>query len=40
MISGIPIRDLDLFYEGYNGSAKEDYCSICGELGVAEDPII
>ncbi len=39
-VSGMTIMELDLFYENYDGSVDEDYCSVCGELGVAEDPII
>lgn len=39
IVSEIAIEDIDLFYENYDGSANEDYCSICGELGIAEDPI-
>jgi hypothetical protein len=34
------IEDIDLFYENYDGSVSEDYCIVCGELGVAEDPIL
>jgi hypothetical protein len=37
-VTNIPVEDLDLFYEGYDGSEEADYCNICGELGVAEDP--
>lgn len=40
MIRGIPARELDLFYESYDGSEEEDYCLFCGKLGVAEDPLI
>lgn len=39
LISGIAIEDLDLFYENYDGSVEEDECPVCGEIGVAEDPI-
>lgn len=40
IISEISVEDIDLFYEGYDGSVEEDYCPVCGELGVAEDPIV
>ncbi|WKZ51201.1 MAG: hypothetical protein QY329_00445 [Anaerolineales bacterium] len=40
VISEIAAEDLDLFYENYDGSVEYDYCPICGELGVAEDPIL
>ena len=30
-------EDIDLFYEGYDGSDSADYCPLCNELGVAED---
>lgn len=40
VISEIAVDDLDLFYEDYDGSVEYDYCPICGELGVAEDPIL
>lgn len=36
-VTGLNSDDADLFYEGYNGSEKEDYCPICKELAVAED---
>lgn len=39
VISEIAIEDLDLFYENFDDSVEEDHCIICGELGVAEDPI-
>lgn len=38
--SEINLRDMDLFYENYDGVVEEDYCPICGELGVVEDPIL
>ncbi len=38
-ISGINPPDLELFYESYDGSELLDHCSICGCLGIAEDPI-
>ena len=34
------IDDIDLFYAGYDGSSDADYCRFCGELGVAEDPVV
>jgi hypothetical protein len=40
VVYGITMNELDLFYENYDGSVDEDHCLICGELGVAEDPII
>mgnify|MGYP000079575518 CR=1 FL=1 len=40
VISGITMEDIDLFYENYDGSVEYDYCQICGELGVAEDPAL
>lgn len=39
VVGEINIGDVDLFYENYDGSVENDYCPICGELGVAEDPI-
>lgn len=39
VISEIAEDDLDLFYENYDGSVPEDYCSVCEELGIAEDPM-
>jgi hypothetical protein len=38
-VSGILPPDLDLFYEGHDGSELEDQCPVCGQAGVAEDPI-
>ena len=38
MVSGVTMENMDLFYESYDGSDTEDYCLVCGELGVAEDP--
>lgn len=40
LISKLNIKDLDLFYENYDGSVEYDYCPICGQLGTAEDPIL
>lgn len=40
IVSGINIKDIDLFYESYDGSVEQDYCPICGQLGIAEDPIL
>jgi hypothetical protein len=40
VISEIAAEDIDLFYEDYDGSVEYDYCPICGELGVAKDPIL
>lgn len=40
IVSEINVDDIDLFYENYDGSVEDDYCPICGELGVAEDPIV
>ena len=34
------IGDIDLFYEGYDGSNGADYCQFCNELGVANDPVV
>ena len=39
-VSELKIEDIDLFYENYDGSVSEDYCFICGELGIAEEPIV
>lgn len=39
VVSGLLEEDLDSFYEGYDESCPEDYCPICGELGVADDPV-
>ena len=36
-VTDIKEEDLDLFFEGYDGSSDSDYCPICGEMGVAED---
>jgi len=38
-VTNIPEEDLDLFYEGYDESEPADYCQLCGEWGVAEDPV-
>ncbi|MCC6299039.1 MAG: hypothetical protein IT314_07055 [Anaerolineales bacterium] len=40
IVSEISMEDIDLFYEGYDGSVDQDYCPVCGELGIAEDPIL
>ncbi|MCZ2128186.1 MAG: hypothetical protein LC099_10495 [Anaerolineales bacterium] len=40
IISEINIQDVDLFYENYDGSNEHDYCPICGQLGIAEDPVL
>ncbi|KAA0268127.1 hypothetical protein FBQ99_00155 [Chloroflexi bacterium CFX2] len=40
MISGIPLSNMDLVYESFDGSEEEDFCPVCKELGVAEDPIM
>lgn len=40
VVGEINIGDIDLFYENYDGSIEYDYCPICGELGVAEDPFL
>ncbi len=40
VVSEITTDEVDLFYENYDGSTEDDYCPICGELGVAEDPVI
>ena len=40
LVRGIKANEADLFYDNFNGSVEEDYCPICGELGVAEDPIL
>lgn len=40
VVGEITIDDINLFYENYDGSVEYDYCPICGELGVAEDPIL
>ena len=37
IVSGIPAYELELFYEGYDGTEPEDICPLCGESGVAED---
>ncbi len=38
LVRGIRLEDIDLFYENYGNSANDnDYCKICGELGVIED---
>lgn len=39
-VTGLTNNDLDLFYEGYNGSDEQDYCPICQKLGIAEDYFI
>lgn len=38
VISGIEEEYLEAFYESFGDAEPEDYCPICGELGVAEDP--
>lgn len=38
-VSRIPLADMDLFYEGYDGGDPADYCPLCGQLGVALDPV-
>ncbi|MBI3537601.1 MAG: hypothetical protein HY070_08605 [Chloroflexi bacterium] len=40
VVRGIRFKDLDLFYENFDDSVEQDKCPICGELGVAEDPIL
>jgi len=40
LVSGVNIEDLDFFYENYSDSVEHDFCPICEELGVAEDPIL
>ena len=40
VVSEVPIEELDLFYEGYDGSDSADYCMVCGKLGVAEDALL
>ena len=40
VVSEVDGADMDLFYEGYNGSENADYCQACGELGVAKDAIL
>lgn len=37
LVREIDLTDLDLFYENYGSSPDDDYCQVCGELGVAED---
>ncbi|GAB4444721.1 MAG: hypothetical protein OHK0041_01270 [Anaerolineales bacterium] len=38
LVRGIRLEDIDLFYENCNSLAdNDDYCQVCGELGVAED---
>ncbi len=39
MVTEVDVADMDLFYEGDDGSESADYCQTCGELGVAEDAI-
>lgn len=40
LVSEMEASGVDLFYENYDGSVEEDYCPICGVLGIAEDPIL
>jgi hypothetical protein len=40
IVYDIAINRINLFYENYDGSVEDDYCPICGELGIAEDPIL
>ena len=38
LVTGLCIDDADSCYEtGFDGSDKEDYCTVCGELGIAQD---
>lgn len=38
LVREISLEGIDLFYESYGNPADEDdYCPICGQLGVAED---
>jgi hypothetical protein len=39
VVSEIPEHELDLFFEGFDGSEEADYCPLCGALGVAETPV-
>ena len=39
-VSGILPPDVNLFFEGYDGSELEDQCLVCGQVGVAQDPIL
>ena len=39
-VSGIPPPDLDLFFEGYDGSDPADQCPMCRQVGIAEDPLL
>jgi hypothetical protein len=38
VVSEIDEDNIDLFFEGYDDSEPEDHCTVCGALGVAEDP--
>ncbi|MGR3914377.1 MAG: hypothetical protein OD918_07630 [Gammaproteobacteria bacterium] len=38
-VSGIPLADMDLFYEGYGDGDPADNCPACGKLGIAHDPV-
>ncbi len=37
-VSGINPQDLDDFYEAFGKPDPEDHCTLCGRLGIAEDP--
>lgn len=39
VVSEIEPQYLDAFYEDYDDSSPEDHCPLCGELGVACDPV-
>ena len=36
-VSGIAENELDLFYANFVDPEPEDYCPLCGNVGVAED---
>ncbi|MBI5652024.1 MAG: hypothetical protein HZC40_16530 [Chloroflexi bacterium] len=40
LVRGITREEIDHFYESYDESVSQDHCPICGELGVAEEPIV
>jgi hypothetical protein len=39
VVSEIPADQIDLFFEDYRGEDAEDTCSLCGQPGIAQDPV-
>lgn len=39
LISEYPADMIDAFFEDYDGSEPEDRCPLCGEAGIAHNPM-